>query len=108
MIVKRIQKQVELSEVRKLALEVLISDVFSKFFSLKQIRDEVCLKKYDIKLRELQHNERYEEAKLRIGKQLVYLFREFRDKGYIQKYSNRFWGILKDKIKKDINKGKKL
>ncbi len=86
-----------------MALEVLVSDAFSRFFSLKQIRDEVCLKKYDIKLRELQHNERYEEAKLRIGKQLVYLFREFRNKKLISKYSNRFWSINKNKIKNEID-----
>jgi len=94
-----------LEEVKTLALEVLISDHFSKYFSMKQLRDEVVIKKYNIRLRELQHEELYKDIRFRIGKQLVYLFREFRTKGYIIKYSNKFWLIIKDKIRKDVVDG---
>ena len=92
-----------LEEVKILALNILISDHFSKYFSMRQLRDEIVIKKYNIRLRELQHEELYKDIRFRIGKQLVYLFREFRTKGYIIKYSNKFWLIIKDKIRKDID-----
>ena len=95
-----------LEEVKTITLEILISEHFSKYFSMRQLRDEVVIKKYDIPLRELQHEERFKTIRLRIGKQIVYLFREFRDKNYIQKHSNRFWIINKEKIRSDLNEKK--
>ncbi len=88
-----------LEEVKSLALEILVSDHFSKYFSMRQLRDEVVIKKYNIPFRELQHDKRFKDIRLRIGKQIVYLFREFRAKKYITKYSNRFWTIHKEEIK---------
>jgi len=97
------EQKISLEAVKTLALDVLKSDHFSKYFSMRQLRDEVVIKKFNIPLRELQHETLYKDIRLRVGKQIVYLFREFRKKEYIQKYSNRFWQIKKDKIRSDLN-----
>jgi len=94
-------KKLNLNEVKYLGLKILASDHFNKFFSMKQLRDEVIKSKYNIALRDLFSHSIYKPLQIRIGKQLNHALREFQKLNYIEKYSNRFWVINKEKINKD-------
>lgn len=90
-----------LNEVKILALELLVSDHFNKFFSSKQLRDAIICKMYNIPERYLFTASEYSPLQKFLGKQLNHCFREFKELKYITKKTNRFWRIYKEKIQED-------
>jgi len=90
-----------LKEIKKRSLEILVSDFFSKFFSLRQLTDKIIADEYNIPERYLFTTSEYTPLQKYTKKQMNHCLREFKELGYISKFSNRFWIIFKDKIKKD-------
>jgi len=93
--------EMDLNEVTVLALKILASDKFNKYFSMKQLRDLIIVSKHNIPERYLFGKSEYSPLQRRVAKQLNHVFREFQSLGYIWKYSVRFWEHDKNKIKKD-------
>jgi len=90
-----------LEEIKKLSLQILSTEFFSKYFSTRQIVDKIIADKYDIPERYLFTTCEYTNLQNFIKKQENHVLREFKKLGYIEKYSNRFWTINKEKIKID-------
>lgn len=88
-----------LDEVKKLSLNILASDFFSKYFSTRQLADKIIVDKYEIHERYLFTPSEYTPLQGFIKKQLNHCIRWFKSMVFIQKYSNRFWKINKNKIR---------
>jgi len=90
-----------LEEVKILSLKILASDFFNKYFSTRQLADKLIIDKHDIPERYLFTLCEYTPLQKYIKKQLNHVLREFKALEYIHKYSNRFWLLSKDKIRRD-------
>lgn len=96
-----------LAETHEMAHEILCSDHFSKFFSMKQLRDKMISKKFDIPERYLFSESEFSPLQRHVSKQLNHVFRKFQKQNLICKHSNRFWIILKDNFKEEVKDGEK-
>ena len=90
-----------LEELKQKTLLLLLSDHFKKYASMRQIRDAIISKEYDVPERYLFTESEFTPLQKYMEKQFNHCFREFKRKGYIKKYSNRFWEIDKQKILQD-------
>lgn len=90
-----------LEEVKKLSTKILSSDFFSKYFSTRQLADKIIVEKYHIEERYLFTKCEYTPLQKFIKKQLNHIIRWMKKEGYIEKYSNRFWEIKKEKFKRN-------
>lgn len=91
-----------LDEVKVLSLKILASDFFSKYFSTRQITDKIITDKFNIPERYLFTENEYTPLQHFTKKQMNHVIREFKKLDYISKFSNRFWVIYKEKIRKDL------
>lgn len=90
-----------LDEVKRLSLKILTSDFFSIYFSTRQLADKLIADKYNIPERYLFTECEYTPLQKYTKKQLNHIIRWLKSLDYISKYSNRFWRISKEKIKRD-------
>lgn len=91
----------KLDEVKILSLKIINSNFFNKYFSSRQLRDKIIADKYNISERYLFTESEYTPLQKFTIKQLNHVMREFKRLEYIEKHSNRFWVIIKDKVKED-------
>lgn len=90
-----------LDEVKLKVLKILVSDHFSKYASTRQLTDKIIADKFNISERYLFTPCEYTPLQKFTKKQMNHVIRELKFLGYLTKYSNRFWLIDKEKIKKD-------
>ena len=84
----------KMQEVRQISLN-LIDTQFKCFFTTKRLTDKVLAVKLGIPESEVMRNKKFNDMKSSISRQLITVIIELKQKGFIEKRSNRAWEIKK-------------